>query len=181
MSFIAIADYGMGNRRSVEKALEHVGARPWITADHDEIRAADGVILPGVGAFPEAVRNLARTGLDEVLRERAGAGAPLLGICLGLQRIVGVDGLVLEAALDQPHRLPVEDVDGRVEDQAATFAHRRAKLASSASPSAEDFSGWNCTPYTLPRATIETKGSPYSPRPTTSAGSAGRQANECTW
>ena len=85
MSCIAIADYGMGNRRSVEKALEHVGARPRITADHDEIRAADGVILPGVGAFPEAMRNLARTGLDEVLRERAGAGTPLLGICLGLQ------------------------------------------------------------------------------------------------
>jgi glutamine amidotransferase len=82
---IAIADYGMGNRRSVEKALEHVGARPLITADHDEIRAADGVILPGVGAFPEAMRNLARSGLDEVLRERAVAGVPLLGICLGLQ------------------------------------------------------------------------------------------------
>jgi glutamine amidotransferase len=85
VSLIAIADYGMGNRRSVEKALEHVGARPRITADHDELRAADGVILPGVGAFPEAMRNLARAGLDEVLRERAGAGAPLLGICLGLQ------------------------------------------------------------------------------------------------
>jgi glutamine amidotransferase len=82
---IAIADYGMGNRRSVEKALEHVGARPLVTADHEEIRAADGVVLPGVGAFPEAMRNLARTGLDEVLRERAAAGAPLLGICLGMQ------------------------------------------------------------------------------------------------
>jgi len=82
---IAIADYGMGNRRSVEKALEHVGARPLITADHDEIRAAEGVILPGVGAFPEAIRNLARSGLDDVLRERAAAGVPLLGICLGMQ------------------------------------------------------------------------------------------------
>jgi glutamine amidotransferase len=82
---IAVADYGMGNRRSVEKALEHVGARSRVTADHDEVRAADGVILPGVGAFPEAMRNLARTGLDEVLRERAAAGVPLLGICLGMQ------------------------------------------------------------------------------------------------
>jgi glutamine amidotransferase len=82
---IAIADYGMGNRRSVEKALEHVGARPLITADHDAIRAADGVILPGVGAFPEAMRNVARGGLDELLRERAAAGVPVLGICLGLQ------------------------------------------------------------------------------------------------
>ena len=82
---IAIVDYGMGNRRSVEKALEHVGARPVITADHDAIRSADGVVLPGVGAFPEAMRNVTRLGLDEVLRERAAAGAPVLGICLGMQ------------------------------------------------------------------------------------------------
>jgi glutamine amidotransferase len=82
---IAIADYGMGNRRSVEKALEHVGARSVITADADAIRAADAVILPGVGAFPEAMRNLQRTGLGEVLIERASAGVPLLGICLGMQ------------------------------------------------------------------------------------------------
>ena len=82
---IAIADYGMGNRRSVEKALAHVGAESVITADHDEIRAAAAVILPGVGAFPEAMRNLDRTGLGEVLIERAQAGVPLLGICLGMQ------------------------------------------------------------------------------------------------
>src|SRR5215218_10733837 len=75
----------MGNRRSVEKALEHVGARVVITSEHDEIRGADGVILPGVGAFPEAMRNVAALGLDEVLRERAASGAPLLGICLGQQ------------------------------------------------------------------------------------------------
>ena len=79
---IAIADYGMGNRRSVEKALAHVGAESVITADHDAIRAADAVILPGVGAFPEAVRNLRRTGLGDVLRELT---QPLLGICLGMQ------------------------------------------------------------------------------------------------
>ena len=76
---IAIADYGMGNRRSVEKALAHVGAESVITADHDAIRAAAAVILPGVGAFPEAMRNLERTGLGEVLIERAAAGVPLLG------------------------------------------------------------------------------------------------------
>jgi glutamine amidotransferase len=79
---IAIADYGMGNRRSVEKALAHVGAQSTITADHDEIRAADAVILPGVGAFPEAMRNLRRSGLGDVLRELT---QPLLGICLGMQ------------------------------------------------------------------------------------------------
>jgi glutamine amidotransferase len=79
---IAIADYGMGNRRSVEKALAHVGAESVVTADHDEIRAADAVILPGVGAFPEAMRNLERTGLGDVI---TGLTQPLLGICLGMQ------------------------------------------------------------------------------------------------
>jgi imidazole glycerol-phosphate synthase subunit HisH len=79
---IAIADYGMGNRRSVEKALAHVGAQSVVTADHDLIRNADAVILPGVGAFPEAMRNLERTGLGEVLKELT---QPLLGICLGMQ------------------------------------------------------------------------------------------------
>jgi glutamine amidotransferase len=82
---IAIADYGMGNKRSVEKALEHVGAQPRITADHDEIRGADAVILPGVGAFPEAMRRLRASGLDRVVRDVAAAGTPLLGICLGMQ------------------------------------------------------------------------------------------------
>jgi glutamine amidotransferase len=79
---IAIADYGMGNRRSVEKALAHVGAESVITTD---VSDASAIILPGVGAFPEAMRNLERTGLGEALIERAAAGVPLLGICLGMQ------------------------------------------------------------------------------------------------
>ena len=62
---IGIVDYGMGNRRSVFKAFERVGARPVLTADHDELRAADGVVVPGVGAFPEAMRRLRATGLGE--------------------------------------------------------------------------------------------------------------------
>jgi imidazole glycerol-phosphate synthase subunit HisH len=82
---IAIVDYGMGNKRSVEKALEHVGAQPAITADHDAIRSARAVILPGVGAFPEAMRRLRTSGLDAVVREVADSGVPLLGICLGMQ------------------------------------------------------------------------------------------------
>jgi glutamine amidotransferase len=82
---IAVVDYGMGNRRSVEKALAHVGAPAVITRDHGELRRADGIVLPGVGAFPRAMRNLAQLGLDDVLRERAAAGVPLLGICLGMQ------------------------------------------------------------------------------------------------
>ena len=82
---IAMVDYGMGNRRSVEKALEHVGAGVARTADHDEIRAADGIVVPGVGAFPEAMRRLRADGLDEVLREQARAGVPVIGLCLGMQ------------------------------------------------------------------------------------------------
>jgi glutamine amidotransferase len=82
---IAILDYGMGNRRSVEKAFAHVGARPLVTRDHDAIRAADGIVVPGVGAFPRAMRNLRELGLDALIRERADAGVPVLGICLGMQ------------------------------------------------------------------------------------------------
>jgi glutamine amidotransferase len=82
---IAIVDYGMGNRRSVEKALEHVDAHPVITSDHDVISRADHVVLPGVGAFPQAMRNIRRAGLDEVLTTRFRDGGPILGLCLGMQ------------------------------------------------------------------------------------------------
>jgi glutamine amidotransferase len=82
---LAIVDYGMGNRRSVEKALERAGARVLITADHDELRRADGLVLPGVGAFPRAMANLHALGLDVLLSERARSGTPILGVCLGLQ------------------------------------------------------------------------------------------------
>lgn len=82
---VVVVDYGMGNRRSVEKALEHVGARAAITADPGAIRAADGLVVPGVGAFPRAMRTLRELGLVELLRERVAGGTPLLGICLGMQ------------------------------------------------------------------------------------------------
>lgn len=82
---IAILDYGMGNVRSVEKALEHVGAIAPITADHDEARAADGLILPGVGAFPEAMRRIREARFDELIGEMLSAAKPVLGICLGMQ------------------------------------------------------------------------------------------------
>ena len=82
---IGVVDYGMGNRRSVEKALEHVGARAAITRDHDLLAKADGLVVPGVGAFPRAMRNLNELGLSGVIVERAAAGTPLLGICLGMQ------------------------------------------------------------------------------------------------
>ena len=82
---LAILDYGMGNLRSVEKATERVGASPVITADPETVRAADGVILPGVGAFPRAMTRIREAGFDLLLKERAEAGTPILGICLGLQ------------------------------------------------------------------------------------------------
>jgi glutamine amidotransferase len=82
---IAVVDYGMGNRRSVQKALERVGARATITRDHDQLLTADGLVLPGVGAFPLAMRNLRSLGLDRLLCARVAAGTPLLGICLGMQ------------------------------------------------------------------------------------------------
>jgi glutamine amidotransferase len=82
---VAVIDYGMGNRRSVEKALERVGADVAITREHDALRAADGLVLPGVGAFPQAMRNLRELGLIELIRERVEHETPLLGICLGMQ------------------------------------------------------------------------------------------------
>jgi glutamine amidotransferase len=82
---IAVVDYGMGNRRSVQKALEHVGASALITRDHEEIHDADGLVVPGVGAFPLAMQNVRELGLDQLMRERAGARTPILGICLGMQ------------------------------------------------------------------------------------------------
>jgi glutamine amidotransferase len=82
---ICVLDYGMGNLRSVEKALEHVGVTATITYDAAVARAADGLILPGVGAFPRAMERIRERGLDELIGERRGAGVPILGICLGLQ------------------------------------------------------------------------------------------------
>ena len=85
MTRIAILDYGMGNLRSVEKAFEHVGASAVVTHDHEAIRGAAGIVLPGVGAFPKAMQSIRGLGLDEVIAERLAAGVPMLGICLGMQ------------------------------------------------------------------------------------------------
>lgn len=107
-SRIAILDYGMGNLRSVEKALEHVGVTAKISSDAEEVRAADGVILPGVGAFPRAMERIRDLRLDELIDERREAGVPILGICLGLQLLFdsttelgGAEGLgLLEGPVD---------------------------------------------------------------------------------
>ncbi|CAN5793910.1 imidazole glycerol phosphate synthase subunit HisH [soil metagenome] len=82
---IAIIDYGMGNLRSVQKALEAVGHGAEVTCDPDCVRQADKVILPGVGAFADAIAELRRTGLAEAFCDAVRAGRPALGVCLGLQ------------------------------------------------------------------------------------------------
>jgi imidazole glycerol-phosphate synthase subunit HisH len=106
---IAILDYGMGNLRSVAKAIEHVGARPDVTSDHGRVRGADGLVLPGVGAMPKAMERVRRLGLDELLRERVSAGVPVLGLCMGMQLLFesttelgGSDGIgLLEGRVEQ--------------------------------------------------------------------------------
>jgi glutamine amidotransferase len=82
---IAIVDYEMGNRRSVEKALERVGARTFFTAEPAELRAADGIMLPGVGAFPAAMKVLRALDLEDTLRACAADGQPFFGSCMGMQ------------------------------------------------------------------------------------------------
>ncbi len=99
---IAICDYGMGNLRSVEKALARVGAEASRVTDPEAARVADGLILPGVGAFPEAMARIRAQGFEDLIADRAAAGVPVLGICLGMQLIFGssteldgADGLAL--------------------------------------------------------------------------------------
>jgi glutamine amidotransferase len=82
---IVIIDYGMGNLRSVQKAIEAVGHEATITSDPEQVRRAGKVILPGVGAFRDAAAELRRTGLGEAICEVVRAGKPCLGVCLGLQ------------------------------------------------------------------------------------------------
>jgi glutamine amidotransferase len=85
MTRIAILDYGMGNLRSVGKALEHVGAEPFLTSDHARVREADGIVLPGVGAMPKAMERVRELALDHLLRERVEASVPVIGLCMGMQ------------------------------------------------------------------------------------------------
>lgn len=82
---IGIVDYGMGNRRSVEKAFERVGADAALTSDPTILNASDGLVVPGVGAFPEAMRRLQSLSLDALIKDRAAAGVPVIGLCLGMQ------------------------------------------------------------------------------------------------
>jgi len=85
MSVIAVVDYDMGNLHSVCKGLEKAGANPKVTYSARELELADGIVLPGVGAFDPAVQNLRSRGLEQPIKEAIASGKPFLGICLGLQ------------------------------------------------------------------------------------------------
>ena len=85
MTRIAILDYGMGNLRSVEKGLQRIGADAVRTRDPEVASAADGLVVPGVGAFPEAMLRIRELELDALIAGRAAEGTPILGICLGMQ------------------------------------------------------------------------------------------------
>src|SRR3954467_4706063 len=83
---VAIVDYGMCNLDSVRRAFEEVGARPFVTDEPGDLDSADRIVLPGVGAFPDAMHNLRARGLDDALTKQViDAGAPFLGVCLGMQ------------------------------------------------------------------------------------------------
>ena len=120
---VVIVDYGMGNVLSVARAVEHCGGEPELTADRSAIAGARRIILPGVGAFRDGMRGLAARNLVEPLRDYAGQGRPMLGICLGMQMLFDeseefgrheglgvipgrVEAIAGTAADGTPHKLP---------------------------------------------------------------------------
>ncbi len=112
---IAIVDYGVGNLFSLKSSLSMIGAEAQVTGNAEDLRAADKIILPGVGAFEDAAKKLRATGLDAVVIEQAKAGKPLLGICLGMQMLFersfeyGVHeglGLIAGDVVDMRGRIP---------------------------------------------------------------------------
>ncbi|WP_297212727.1 MULTISPECIES: imidazole glycerol phosphate synthase subunit HisH [Thermodesulfovibrio] len=116
---IALVDYGMGNIKSVTKAIEAVGGEVSVTQSADEIRKAKAIVLPGVGAFQDCMANLERLGLIEIIKEEISKGKPYLGICLGMQILFteseefglcrGLDlikGRVIKFSLPREYKIP---------------------------------------------------------------------------
>jgi imidazole glycerol-phosphate synthase subunit HisH len=104
---IAVVDYGVNNLKSVVRAFEAGGHAATLTARPDEVRAADRVLVPGVGNFGQGTRNLAASGLGDAVREAAQAGRPVMGICLGLQ-------LLFETSEEAPEARGIGLLPGRV-------------------------------------------------------------------
>ncbi|MBQ9130461.1 MAG: imidazole glycerol phosphate synthase subunit HisH [Clostridia bacterium] len=104
---IAIVDYGVGNLYSLHRSFEAIGAEVKITADEREIKAADRILLPGVGAFGDAANKLYASGLAELITEEAKEGKPLLGICLGMQ-------MLLEKSLEYGEHRGLGLIEGEV-------------------------------------------------------------------
>ena len=112
MTLVAVLDYGIGNLRSAQKALEHVGADARLTADHDLIAEAAGVVLPGVGAFGRCMEALDDAGLRQVALDAAtaaadGSGRPFLGICVGMQ-------MLFDGSDESPERPGLGVLPGRI-------------------------------------------------------------------
>jgi glutamine amidotransferase len=105
---VAVLDYGIGNLRSAQKALERVGADARLTADIAEIEAADGVVLPGVGAFAACMSALRDSGLDKVALDAIAADRPFFGICVGMQMLYG-------GSDESPEATGLGVLDGRIE------------------------------------------------------------------
>jgi glutamine amidotransferase len=119
MKKIVVLDYGLGNVRSVANALRAIGAVPDVTRDPEPLARADGLVIPGVGAFPRAMQNIAQTGAVEQIMDFVASGRPVLGICVGMQMLfeVGLEfgrtpGLGLISGLVE--KIPVLPAEGRL-------------------------------------------------------------------
>ena len=105
---IAVLDYGIGNLRSAQKAIEHVGGNAVLTSDPEVARAAHAVVLPGVGAFGACIDALDSSGLAPVVHESVAAGKPFLGICVGMQ-------MLFDSSAEDPGHRGLGVIPGRVE------------------------------------------------------------------
>ncbi len=118
---IGIIDYGMGNLYSVKNALDYIGAKALISSDPAALASCDKLILPGVGAFPQAMERLKETGLDVFVKAKAGEGVPLLGICLGMQ-------LLFDKSYEFTECEGLSLIGGTVERMSAEYEGEKLKI-----------------------------------------------------
>lgn len=104
---VAIVDYGVGNLFSLKSSFEYIGADVTVSGDADVIREADRIILPGVGAFGDAAKKLSVSGLDEIIKQEAARGKPVMGICLGMQ-------LLLDVSYEYGENLGLSLISGKI-------------------------------------------------------------------